>query len=101
MNPRLVRDAIRVRTQAECEIECNRARPFVCQTFHFRYSNLNGGYERNPYNCELSDMPARDFDRYHGDIMDDRDYEIFTRSQFSSCTSSYPSTGLYGTFYQP
>ena len=90
MSPRLVRDALRVRTLAECELECSRARPFSCQSFHFRYSNLNGGYgERNPYNCELSDMPARDFDRYHGDMLDDRDYEIFTRAQYSSsCTSA-------------
>ena len=44
---------------------------------------MNGGYDRNPYNCELTDMTARDFDPYR-DMIDDRDYELFGRSQFSS-----------------
>lgn len=54
-------------------------------SFLHRYTNLDGGYDRNPYNCELSEVSARDFDRYR-DMVDDRDYELFTRSQFSSCT---------------
>ncbi|XP_045028889.1 uncharacterized protein LOC116921299 isoform X2 [Daphnia magna] len=88
MVQRLVRDSIHVRNLAECELECSRTRPFTCQTFHFRYTNLEGGYDRNPYNCELSDVSARDFDRYR-DMTEDRDYELFTRSQFSSCVHSF------------
>ncbi len=117
MVQRLVRDSIHVRNLAECELECSRTRPFTCQTFHFRYetfffdygckgclysffffsryTNLDGGYDRNPYNCELSELSARDFDRYR-DMVDDRDYELFTRSQFSSCTQ-----GLSGECWVP
>jgi hypothetical protein len=57
-----------------------------------RYTNLDGGYDRNPYNCELSDLSARDFDRYR-DMVEDRDYELFTRSQFSSCIQSFNNLG--------
>ncbi|XP_046459374.1 uncharacterized protein LOC124205873 isoform X2 [Daphnia pulex] len=88
MVKRLIRESIHVRNLAECELECSRTRPFTCQAFHFRYTNLDGGYDRNPYNCELSDLSARDFDRYR-DMVEDRDYELFTRSQFSSCIQSF------------
>lgn len=65
----------------------------------FRYTNLDGGYDRNPYNCELSDLSARDFDRYR-DMVEDRDYELFTRSQFSSCVQSFNNLGKWFLYNQ-
>lgn len=119
MNHRLVRDSIHVRNLVECELECSRTRPFTCQSFQFRQvhvrsftlgisfinrvlwarrrTNLGGGYDRNPYNCELSELPARDFDRF-SDLIEDQDYELFTRSQSSSCAAGL--IGMLNNIYK-
>ena len=51
----------------------------------FRIADRNGGYQLRRYNCELSDVSISDSIRYEVNSVEDSDYDLYSRSSFSSC----------------